>query len=65
MGELGITITDLGRCPSCGMHNPMIFEDEKRGWFVSCGYRRCGHKTKNHKELLDAADEWGLQSADD
>lgn len=65
MGELGITITDLGQCPDCGFNNPMIFQNEKsEKWWVACGYRKCEHRTKDHKELLDAADEWGLRPSD-
>lgn len=62
--EFGMTITDLGPCADCGMHNGMIFQektkkDEDR-WYIACGYRKCEHKTKTHKELIDAGDEWGL-----
>jgi hypothetical protein len=63
MGELNITITDLDHCTVCGATVPMIFE-EKKGWWVSCGFRKCTHRTKVHKELLDAADQWGLKSED-
>ena len=60
MGELGITITDLGQCKECGFTVPMMFEEEKTGWFIACGHRKCEHKTEHHIELLDAADAWGL-----
>lgn len=60
MGELGITINDLSECPECGHRNPMMFENEKTGWWISCGFGKCGHQTEHHKELLDAASEWGL-----
>jgi hypothetical protein len=31
-------------------------------WFVACGKKIfCGTETKHQKELLDAADEWGLK----
>ena len=63
MGELEITINDLSTCPECGGGQSMIFQDRKSDkWFVACGYHtKCGHKTKFHKELLGAADEWGLK----
>lgn len=63
MGELGITINDLGPCPECAGNHTMIFQDRKNEkWYVACGYHtKCGHRTKSHKELLDAADEWGLK----
>lgn len=61
MGELGISITDLAPCPNCKHQIPMIFQDEKRGWNVVCSYHGCGHKTKYHLDLLDAADQWGLK----
>lgn len=65
MGELGIGITDLAACPSCGFVNPMIFQNEKdEKWWVACGHRQCEHRTKHHAELLDAADAWGLRSAE-
>ena len=60
MGELGITINDLGECTECARRVPMIFHDEKQGYNIACGYRKCEHKTKHHDEILDAADEWGL-----
>lgn len=65
MGDLGITINDLGACPACTFNNPMIFQREKsQKWWVSCGHRRCEHTTKEHIELLDAADEWGLKASE-
>jgi hypothetical protein len=60
MGELGITITDLGACPRCDQQTPMIFEDAKSGWYITCWNGQCQKKTKHHAELLDAADEWGI-----
>lgn len=60
MGELGITINDLDVCHECGHNVAMIFNDERTGWFIACGFRPCGHQTKHHAELLTAADEWGL-----
>lgn len=67
MGELNITINDLGAC-TCGRRVPMIFEVQEKkkvkgGWFISCA--ACGHKTETHVELLDAADEWGLKESDE
>jgi hypothetical protein len=65
MGELGITIMDLGACPICGYHNPMIFQNEKNEKFwIACGHRRCEFKTKENKELLEPADEWGLAESE-
>lgn len=62
MGELNISVTDLGPCKSCGSHTPLIFVDKKEQWYVSCGRKiQCGTETKHHAELLDAADEWGLK----
>jgi hypothetical protein len=62
MGELGIGVTDLTGCTECGFHNQLIFQIEKNDkWWIACGYRRCEHKTKEHSELLDACDEWGLK----
>ena len=62
MGELGIGVTDLTGCVECGFHNPLIFQIEKNDkWWIACGHRRCEHKTKEHVELLDACDEWGLK----
>ena len=64
MGELNISITDLSGCTSCGSHTPMIFQDKNDKWFVSCGRKiQCGTETKHHKELLDAASEWGLKES--
>ena len=59
--EHGVTITDLAPCPECGGGQQLIFQSAKEKWWVSCGYNKCGHKTKEHVELLDAADEWGLK----
>jgi hypothetical protein len=64
MGELGITIDDLDVCPDCGHNNSMMFQGKKDKWYIACGYRKCGHKTKLHKELLDACDEWGLRASE-
>ena len=61
MGELGITIRDLTPCSKCGHSIPLIFENEKTGWYITCAYPVCGHATKTHTELLEAADEWGLK----
>lgn len=61
MGELGIGVTDLHWCPSCGHGVAMIFQSEKLDWWVACGYRTCGYRTKEHPELLDACSEWGLK----
>jgi ssDNA-binding Zn-finger/Zn-ribbon topoisomerase 1 len=65
MGELGITISDLDACPDCGHYNGMIFQNEKNEkYWIACGYRKCEHKTKESKELLDVADEWGLRESE-
>ena len=65
MGELEIGITDLAECKECGVYNALIFQVEKSNkWWVACGYLKCEHKTKEHKELLDACDEWGLKASD-
>jgi hypothetical protein len=65
MGELNIGITDLAPCTDCGYNNPLIFQVEKdETWWIACGYRRCEHKTEHYAELLDAADAWGLRSAE-
>lgn len=61
MGELEITICDLGICQSCGHDQAMIFKTSKEKWWVACGFGKCEHKTKEHVELLDAASEWGLK----
>jgi hypothetical protein len=63
MGELGIGITDLGECDNCGHILPFIFQTVKGKWWVACAVPKCEHKTKEHKELLDAADAWGLREA--
>ena len=64
MGELNIGVTDLDACPKCGSHASMIFQTKKDKWYVACGRaHQCGYKTKERKELLDAADEWGLKEA--
>lgn len=64
MGELEIGVTDLAECKDCGFSNSLIFQNEKNEkWWVACGYRKCEHRTKEHVELLDAADAWGLRAA--
>ena len=62
MGELGISVVNLGPCSICGCNQPLIFQEEKsEKWFVSCGKKvQCGNETKKHKELLEAASEWGI-----
>jgi hypothetical protein len=62
MSELNDVMQMLGECKECGHVIPMMFDDEKRGWNIACGYRQCQHKTKHHKELIQAADEWGFAS---
>jgi hypothetical protein len=62
MSELNDIMHMLGNCKKCNCMVPMIFDDEKRGWNIACGHGRCGYKTEPHKELLQAADEWGFAS---
>lgn len=65
MGELNISVTDLGECSDCGHHNQMIFQTpDGTAWYIACGYRTCEHKTEEHEELLDACSAWGLKAAE-
>lgn len=63
MGELNITVNDLASCSACGCSQPLIMQNAKNlKWSVACGKKiKCGNETKPFKELLDAADAWGLK----